>query len=169
MKSIRKIFSVIVAIVCLVSFTGCSTAERMNVADINETDIKVRVDVRGGYAGVQYVTILTNDNKVISYSGENSTEGYVVSLVDDDSINELMIQQCLEHLQDYESKDVDFFAEASDLYYVEMYIGKKMYSFTYGCAKNPYANILTEILLGYSQVKEVDRITPYPSQFREAK
>ena len=44
-----------------------------------------------------------------------------------------------------------------------------MYRFTYGCAKNPYAKILTEILLGYSQVKEVDRITPYPSQFREAK
>ena len=158
-----------VVIACIVSFTGCSTAERMNVANIDESNVKVRVDVRGGYAGVQYVTILTNDNKVISYSGENSTEGYVVSLGDDDSINELMIQQCLEHLQDYESKDVDFFAEASDLYYVEMYIGKKMYSFTYGCAKNPYANILTEILLGYSQVKEVDRITPYPSQFREAK
>ena len=158
-----------VVIACIVSFTGCSTAERMNVANIDESNVKVRVDVRGGYAGVQYVTIITNDNKVISYSGENSTEGYVVSLGDDDSINELMIQQCLEHLQDYESKDVDFFAEASDLYYVEMYIGKKMYSFTYGCAKNPYANILTEILLGYSQVKEVDRITPYPSQFREAK
>ena len=139
-----------VVIACIVSFTGCSTAERMNVANIDESNVKVRVDVRGGYAGVQYVTILTNDNKVISYSGENSTEGYVVSLGDDDSINELMIQQCLEHLQDYESKDVDFFAEASDLYYVEMYIGKKMYSFTYGCAKNPYANILTEILLGYS-------------------
>ena len=169
MKKIKNILAVFIAVVCLISFTGCSTAGRMNTADINETDIKVRVDVRGGYAGVQYVTILTNDNKVISYSGENSTEGYVVSLGDDDSINELMIQQCLEHLQDYESKDVDFFAEASDLYYVEMYAGDKMYRFTYGCAKNPYANILTEILLGYSQVEEVEHITPYPSQFREAK
>lgn len=169
MKKIKNILAVFIAVVCLISFTGCSTAERMNVADIDESNTKVRVDVRGGYAGVQYVTILTNDNKVISYSGENSTEGYVVSLGDDDSINELMIQQCLEHLQDYESKDVDFFAEASDLYYVEMYIGKKMYSFTYGCAKNPYANILTEILLGYSQVEEVEHITPYPSQFRETK
>ncbi len=169
MKKIRKILLVFVAIVCLISFTGCSTAQKINVADIDESNMKVRVDVRGGYSGVQYVTMLTNDNKVISYNGAESTEAYVVPVESDDVVNELMLQKCLEYLQDCESKDVVFFVEASDLYYIEMYIGEKMYSFTYGCAKNPYANILTEILLGYSQVEEVEHITPYPSQFREAK
>ncbi len=166
MKKIRKILTVFVAIVCLVSFSGCSTAEKMNVADIDESNVKVRVDVRGGYELVQYVTILTNDNKIISFDGHQDTEAYVVPVGEDDVVNKLMIQQCLDDLKNCESEAVDFEDGASDLYYIEMYVGDKMYRFTYGCAKNPYANILTEILLGYSQVEEVEHITPYPSQFR---
>ena len=158
-----------VAIACIVSFAGCGSAERMNVANIDESNVKVRVDVRGGYELVQYVTILTNDNKIISFDGHQDTEAYVVPVGEDDVVNKLMIQQCLDDLKNCESEAVDFMDGTSDLYYIEMYVGNKMYRFTYGCAKNPYANILTEILLGYSQVKEVDRITPYPSQFREAK
>lgn len=160
--------SLFVVILCLVSFTACGSTDKMNVADIDESNVKVRVDVRGGYAGVQYVTILTNDNKVISYNGTEA-EAYIVPVGEDDVVNKLMIQQCLDDLQNCESEAVDFMDGTSDLYYIEMYAGDKMYRFTYGCAKNPYANVLTEILLGYSQVKEVDRITPYPSQFREAK
>lgn len=166
MKYARKVFSVFVAIACIVSFTGCDSTGKMNVTDIDKSNIKVRVDMRGGYAGVQYVTILTNDNEVVSYNG-GEAEAYVVPVGEDDAVNELMIRRCLEVLQNCESEDVDFSAEASDLYYIEMYVDDEIYTFTYGCAKNPYANILTEILLGYSQVKDLEHITPYPSQFRE--
>ena len=170
MKKIRRILSVFIVVTVLLSFAGCSSAEKVNIADINETDIKVRVDLCGSYAGARYITILTNDNKVVSYRGESSTDAYVVSLDEDDDYLSLVdIQRCLDGLKDCGKDDVDFSLGVNDTYYIEMYIGDKIYRFDYGCAKNPYANILTEILLGYSQVKEVDRITPYPSQFRETK
>ena len=166
-KTIKLLFGLI-AILCFFSFSGCSNAEKVSVDDIDYSNIKVRVDMCGGYELVQYVTILTNDNKIISFDGRQDTEATVVSLKDN-AVDELVIKQSLDSLQGCESEDVDYFVTASDNYYIEMHIGEEVYRYTYGCAKNPDANILTELLLSYSKVEEIDDISPYPSKFRKIK
>ena len=162
----KKIIALFMTIVCLISLSGCSTKEKINVGDIDKNNIKVRIDICGGYDLVQYVTILTQDNKVISFDGREDTEASIVLLDTENSVQQIYIKRCLEELQNCESKDVDFGVEESDQYDVQMYIGDKVFKFTYGCAQNPYANILTEILLSYSEVDELDNILPYPSKFR---
>lgn len=165
-KRILSIFIIFTLIVAFFSFTGCSTKQKINVDDIDRDNVKVRIDMCGGYGLVQYVTILTYDDEVISFNGREDTEATVRLLDSEKTAQQFYIQRCLEELRGCESDGIDFFVEASDTYYIEMYFCDKVYRFTYGCAKNPYANILTEILLGYSEVEELNGILPYPSQFR---
>ena len=163
----KKIIALFMTIVCLISLSNCSIKEKINIDDIDKNNIKVRIDMCGGYELVQYVTILTHDNMVISFDGRGDTEASIVLLDAENTVQQFYIQNCLEELQNCERKDVDFSVEESDQYYVRMYIDDKVFEFTYGCAKNPCANILTEILLNYSEVEELENILPYPSKFRD--
>lgn len=147
-------------VVSLLSFSGCSTPQKMSVDNINLEQARARVEVRGGYGLVQHVMILTEDNNVLSYNGEEDTEAVVIPV--EDISSKLFMEQSLENLQKCEANDVDFSLGVADGYYVQMYIGDKIFTFDYGYAKNPYANILTKILIEHSDIAGINDIQPVP-------
>ena len=157
----------IVVILCfLISLSGCIHTEKISIDDIETEDTQVKLEITGGYELVKYDVFLSDDNRVFAYDAREKPEGATVLSVDD--VSDLhMLKLCIEELQNCEKETVDFHLPASDAYLVNMYINGNLYSFEYGCARNPYANILTEIMLSYSDVEGLENVKSYISTIRK--
>ena len=160
MRYIKNFVLVFMVFCSLVFLFGCTTTEKVSVSDIKNENIKVKVEITGGYELCRYVVYLLDDNRVISYDSRKLSERASIISVEDEMFL-LMIDNCVTELQKCEKEMVDFNLGASDLYQVHMCINGRDYSFDYGCAQNPYANILTEIMLAHSDVDGLENIESY--------
>ncbi len=157
----------IIVILCfLISLSGCTRTETISIDDMEPEDIQVKLEITGGYELAKYDIFLSNENRVIAYDARKESKSATVLSVDNEGYL-CMLKQCIKELQNCEKETVDFHTGFSDMYEIHMYINGNVYSFEYGNSRNPYANILTEIMLSYSDVEGLENVKSYISTIRK--
>lgn len=122
---------------------------------IDDIDATLRIEIIGAFSDL-YIFALTPENTLLSQYNEFSDGSgrFEQSEIVLNKMQVSMIEHYLnETKKDIIERDISGGALFSDYYYERMYINNELIMFTYGTSESTSANLLTEIIIGCSNLK----------------
>lgn len=156
MQKFLKIMTVVGLLFC---FAGCNNVNNIQTQKYSDENI-LEFNIRR--PGETYFFSYTSDKKIVVHD-ENKK---VLSVSDTDDCQDI-IDSYLDNIKNSSKEDIEFDLVVYDFWEVTLSLGKQEYRFVYGASKNPYVNMLIEVIIGFSDCKKAqESLVPYPSTFR---
>lgn len=158
-KKLFKLLSVLFS--AIIIFTSCSNNNQKLFPEepefvIEDADYVLKIEIIGAFCKHNYTFILTPENTLLSQYNEFCDESGRFEQAKT-SLNEWQLSMIEYYLaetkKDIIEKDTEDCCIVTDLMYERMYIGDELIMFTYGASESTPANLLTELIIGCSDLK----------------